>query len=798
MSTLTLLPRALGRRRGSTFLLVLLAAVGVALSTTMFAVLQSVLLNPLPYRNADRLVKPWCVAESYGIDRYPFSWDNYRDYRDGVESLDQLAATRTTSFTLEGGTRPTAVSGARVTANLFPLLGLDPVQGRVFTETGGGDPEEGVALISFGLWQRLFAGSPDVIGTSIRLDGGPYTVIGVLPRHNRYPRDDTDVFIPLIVNRPPENNRAMHFLNLVGRLREGRTLAEADAEMKTLAGHLAATYPDATGELTTRVIPLKEEIVGKTRRSLGALFSAVHVLFCIAWGNVAILLLARGLFRRGELQVRAALGATRRRLLGLLLSEAGLLAGLGCLLGLAAGAWIVTLLPQIDPALLPRADEIRFTPTLVLWALGLSVAGALVFGGLPAWVVTRESGADTASSRITDRRTSRLHARLVAAQVALALPLLAASSMQWRSVQALASVNTGYSMDGALAARAALPVNQFGVQEQKRYVDRAIERLGELAGVTSVGAMSHLPLSRRQASLVTYRPDQAGESGLPNAHYRVISSGLLSTLGIPMVAGREFEPGDDESDRATVILDETLARVLFPNRDAVGRNVRLGDDGTSWEVIGVAGAAQLVNLEQEPPYTVYVPILKNLFPQAMALPSFVVRSKGSLAALAPQVRSALQQVDPRQAVLEVRPLRAQLDDWLGTRRTVSSALWVIAAAALLLAASGTYATLAVAVDRRRRETAIRAALGAAPGRLVRGVVADGLKPGIAGALAGLAICFVVGRLLVGVLYGVGGIDVPSLAGAVSLLLVSSLVACFAPARRAARENPARLLREGEV
>jgi putative ABC transport system permease protein len=491
--------------------------------------------------------------------------------------------------------------------------------------------------------------------------------------------------------------------------------------------------------------------------------------------------------KRGELELRAALGATRARLFALLVSRAGLLAALGCGLGLLAGSLGLSALRGVDPVLLPRAYEIELTPALVFWALAVTLLAVLAFGTLPAW-------AALTTTRTIDLKRKKLSGRLVAAQVALAVPLLVASNMQLRSVRALAAVETGFDVDDVLAASVALPVSQFDLPGQKRYIDRAVAALGEIPGVLSVGAMSHPPLTQRQASAVAFRPDQDGQPGLPNAHYRVISEGLLGALGIPILSGREFEPKDEGGNRPMVILDEKLAKVLFENRDPIGQKVRLGAQETLWEVIGVAGRAQLVSLDKEPEYTVYVPILQNRFPTALSLPTFVIRTEGG-PELMSSVREALQGVDPSQAVLDVRPMEALLDEWLSERRAVSTLLWGIAAAALVLAGAGIYATLAFTVRYRLREMAIRAALGAGASRLARAVVADGLRPGLVGIAAGLAFGGLTVRFLVGVLFGVSALDLPSLAAASGLMLLVMAAACIAPARRAIREDPTRLLRE---
>jgi len=790
--------RGLARGRSASALMVALCALGVALSTSIAGVVQSVWVNPLPYFEGDRLVVPWCVAESFGIDEYPFSWENYRDYREGLESFEDLAAWRQVSITLEGAGKPASVRGARVTPNFFDVLGVEPILGREFDDNRESVQAESTVIIGYGLWHRLFAGDDDVIGRSIRLDGAPHQIIGVLPAHNRYPRSDSEIFVPLVITDAPENVRAFHFLRLIGRLRANATVADADAEARTLAGHLAEAYPDANKNLSARVVSLKDEVIGTSRRALGALFSSIQVLFFIAWSNVAILLLVRGMARRGELELRRALGATRVRLFALLVVEACVLASLGCIVGLACGWLGVTLLQQLDPSLLPRAYEIRFTPSLALWAAAMSIGGAIVFGSLPAWAATRPVETKLMTLRTTGRNNG-LSGRLVAVQIALAIPLLVASSMQLRSVRALSEVETGFDASSrTLVAGVSLPANQFGLPEQKRFIDRAVEQLRQVAGVADVAAMSHLPFSSRDAAIVTYRPDQAGEPALPNARYRVISHGLLRTLGVGLAAGREFEARDAGGNRPMVVLDETLADVLFPDRSAVGEVVRLGTFETAWEVIGVARAAQLVALDEDPSYTVYVPILQNRFPTALSTPRFVVRTEGGGDTLTGPIREALQSVDPNQAVLDIGPLEGQRDDWLESRRALAGLLWAIAAAALILAGSGVYATLAFAVGRRLREMAIRAALGAQGSRVVRTVLIDGLRPGFGGILFGLGLGLVLGRFLVGVLYGVPAIDVGSLALATVLMLGVMLLACVAPALRAARSSPTRLLREDDT
>lgn len=784
-----------------TLLIVVLVAIGVALSTTAFVVVDSVLLADLPYRNARELVHLWCVAEQWGIDEYPFSWENFLDYRAATRrSFSDIAANRVQSYTLEASDRPRSIPGARVTANFLDVLGLEPLLGQGFEATSSGpEPLRGlqsdrqdVALIGYELWQEELGGAADIAGKTVRLDGTPYTILGVLPRDLRYPTTDTQILVPLTVNGL-EEDRAFHFLRLVARLRPGVSRDTAEAAMTTQAARLAEAYPDATGGLTARVVPLKEQLIGNASRSLSGIYAAIQLLFLIACGNVAGLLLASGLARQRELSLRLALGASQTRLLRQLLWENVTLSLLGGLLGVGVAALATAALTHLDPGFLPRAYELRFDPRAAGYAVGTTLLAVLLFGLGPALLASRARS--PYAVRGSSLRGVALTQRwLVGAQVAVTLLLLFGGGALAARVAELAQVETGFDTDGIVNARAALtPTDYADAESQRRYAQRALAELEKLPGVTAVGALSRQPFSPGNATLTAFRPDQEGETDLPNANYRVVTPGLFETLGVKLLDGRDISWLDDAKSSLVVIISNNLAQVLWPNRPATGQLIRLGATPEPLEVVGVVPDLRLVALDQGPGYAVYVPIEQNPFLPAFRTPNLLVRSDAPVETLIEPVRRTLQAIDTRQAILKVAPLSRAVDDWLGNRRLTAQLVLVVAGLALLLALVGLYATLSFALGQRRSELAICTALGAAPSRLLRAALSDGLRPVLIGIVLGLLGSWALSGWLgtqTGSSTGPFNVLVATALG----LLTAALAAAMPAAWRAARRDPASELR----
>ncbi|HVS63929.1 MAG TPA: ABC transporter permease [Thermoanaerobaculia bacterium] len=804
---LVLALRSLRRRPLLTGLALLLAALAVGLQAVLASVVSAVLLRPLPYEEPERLVVPWGVVEDFGIDEYPFSWPNFLDYR-GLEDspLESVSATRTAPFTLSSRDRPRSVQGARVTLDLVDTLGLRMQQGSWFdagAAAGSQAPEAGAVgqvVISDRLWRSELDGSPEAVGATVRLDGIVHTVVGVLPPAARFPNSDTDVLVPL-VPEGLELVRAFHFLRLVGRLRDGADLASAQARLVEAALRLAADHPDANDRLGMRLVPLLEERVGRAREGLTVLSVAVQVLFLLACLNVAGLLLARALERRGEMGLRIALGASRWQMLRPALADGLMLAGGGGIAGVAVAAVTVRFLRRLDPELLPRAFELRLDPAALAWACVAVLVAAIAFAAAPALLASRVDpvGQLAPGRGVGDRRQAPWQRRLVAAQVAVTMPLLLGALALIRHVEALQQADLGFPLEHRLTAGVALPLNQFGtVDEQSDFIERARSRLSEIAGVKSVGAISRLPFSPGNASLVAQRPDREIDAP-PNALLRIVSEGLLDSLGVELIDGRDVRPADGAEGSRVVVIDETLAGILFPDESPLGRILRLGAIDDEWRVVGIVRAVRLIDPEAPPEPTAWVSSRQNPFPAAMRTPHFVLETAVEPSALAPAVRNALHEVDPEQALLDVRPLAGSLGEWLAARRAVTGLLSSLAAIALLISGIGLYAVLRASVERQRFELGIRAALGAGARRLQRRVIVEALVPVIAGSFAGVALAAALESALrsAGSIPGssdAATIELAALVPALVALTATAIAASAAPARRVARTDPVVSLR----
>ncbi len=796
--------RRLTRNVRYSLLIIVLMALGQGLAVTFFTLVDDVMLAPLPFRDAERLVHPWGVAERFDIDTYPYSWAGFVDYREGARTLEDLAATRTTSFTVNVDGTPRAVAGARVTPNLLALLGVEPFLGRGFAvdrerhDLGAGD-EPRVAVVSHGYWRRRLAGSPDAVGSTLRIDGEPFVVIGVLPDAFRYPDPDTDVLIPLVIAEGAESLRGFHFLRMTGRLADGSTFAEAEAELKGIAARLAADYPEDHRDLGLRLLPLDEQVVGAdARQGLSGLLAGAHVLFLVACINVSILLLVRTLTRRDEITLRSLLGAggwsiaRRASVENLLLMAVGCATGTG--IAVAALRWIATTRPET----LPRAHEVAVDlGTFGYAGLLLVVAGAL-FALLPipqTLALIRGSMVPGGQRATAGGASRRLQGLLIAGQVSLALILAFCAQMFATSVQRMADVETGFTPESMLAAGLELPSAQFPtVDAQKRLVDRILAEARQLPGVESAGFFSRLPLVPGDASIVVSRLGEAGEPGQPNASYRVATPGWIDAMGVPLLEGRDFvAQDDDDPERRSVLVDQALARRLWPDRDAVGQVLEIGDQG-QWTVVGVVGSLRLLRPDWEPRFTVYVTPTKNAFLMSMARPWLFLRARGDVAELVEPVRRLLRAAAPGQAILGIHTYDHVAGEWLRERRLVSALLLIFGGTSIFLAGAGLFAVVSFAVEQRQADFAIRAALGASPRRVAREVFQDGLRPVLAGGLVGGLVAGVAGMRLAPYLFATAPTDPQPVVTTAGILLIAVGAAILPAARRAAGGDPAAVLR----
>ena len=782
--------RSLKKNPGFATVAVLTLGLGIGASTAMFTLVNSVLLRPLPFHQPERLVVPLELSP-YSALEAPSSPLNFFAWRSGVESFEGLAGGHVQRRNLTGDGRPEELPVFATTANFFEVLGVEPRLGRLY---GEGEVDEPVAVLSHRLWQRRFGGDPGIAGRVITLDGETRTVVAVLPPDFHSLGERVDVWLPtrFDVHGPGR------FFHSVGRLRPGATLEQAQAEMEAVLRRQQEEYPQWTAGWGVRLAPLHEEVTAEARPSLLVLLGAVTLLLLIACANVASLLLARSAVRQKEMALRITLGATRPRLVRQTLVESLVLAGLAGLLGLALAAWGTRIVVRLLPAdlALPRVAEIGVDGRVLAFAIGVSVLTGVLFGVAPALSgsavrlaeTLREAARGTTSGRLAFRKA------LVVAEVALAVVLLVAAGLVGRSLQSMLGVDPGVRVEQVLTLQLTLTGPRYqGPEPKRRFLEALLPRLDALPGARSVGAEIFLPLSGDKMGHVFFREDRprpAPGEELP-ADVRVVAGDYFRTLGIPLLRGRTFGARDDEAAEPVFVVNQELAERFYPGEDPVGKPIALpwGEDITG-RIVGVVGSVREKGLTEEPSPALYRAYAQMPFPQV----AVVMRAEGEPLTLADAAASVVREIDPDQPIAQVRTMEQVVAETVARPRFNLYLLAGFAATALLLAAIGLYGILSFSVAQRRQEIAVRVALGARRGRVLRQVVGEGLGLMLLGLLVGLGVACLVTRVMVGLLFGVAPTDPPTLIAAAAFLVAVALLACWLPARRALRVSPMSALR----
>jgi len=793
---LTIGLRRLIKAPGFSLLAILILALGIGANSAIFSVLNAVVLQPLPYAEPDRLVQVWESDPQRGWDYFAVSELNYVDFRDNNEAFEGLAAVGFDSYNMSVDGEAIRLDGRRVSLEFFSTLGIQPSLGRAFTaDEDAIDAESRVAILGDSLWRNRFGEDPDVIGTSILVNDTAITVIGVMPRGNFF-FDDAEIFFPL---RAGENdNRGDHRLAVLGRLHEGVTVEQGEADLDSVAAQLEIDYPDSNKGFDTRVSSLYDAIVEEDlRQALYVLVGAVGMVLLIACANLSSLLLARATARHREIAIYAALGASRGRIVRQMLTETTLLALVGGALGVLLAFRGMDWFRALDPGRLPRFETLAVDGTVLLFALGATLLTALLAGLLPAWQAAscdpqdalKDSGRGTSSSV----RTRRARQALLAAEVALSIVLLAGAALLIRSFLEVQSIDPGLDAEAVLT----LAINMPGstMEEFEAMPGQYREMLAQaesVPGVLAAATISGLPFGGGATSMDMVVDGRDHGENYPSAYWRLASPDYFEALGIPLLKGRKFY--DEEGDaRAIAIISESMATSLWPDQDPIGqRFLAWRDPERIKTVIGVVGDVRERSLESEAMNIVYMPHLQMA---GWANMYFVVRTDGDPAALAPSVRAAIGQVVPDRPLTDVRPLSDVLDDTLGARRFNTSLLLCFAAVALLLAAAGVYGVMAYSVAQRTSEIGIRMAMGAGGTQVVRMVVKQGMAVVGVGIAVGVLAALGTTRLLASMLFGVSPFDLLSLGSAAVFLTVVALIACALPAVRATRISPTEALRD---
>ncbi len=791
--------RQLARSPGFTAVAVLTLALGIGANTAMFSIVHNVLLRPLPYPDPDRIV--WFFERQPNLERAPFSGADYLDMAQQNRTFEHIVAMRDLDFHLTGVEEAERVRGRVATPNLFGVFGVQPVHGRGFLPDEGEPGAPRVALLSHGLWQRRFGGDPGVVGREITLNEESVTVVGVLPPSFRLGGADLYLnprhVVPAVfatTTDDPTQNRAMHYLAVAGKLKPGVSLAQAQADINTVIARIEEQH--RTGH-TAHIFPLHEAAVGGVRRPLLILLGAVGLVLLIACANVANLLLARASSRQREIALRAALGAGRVRLVRQLITESMLLAVTGCALGLLLAWWGIGALVAASPPQLPRAGAIQVDRVVVVFAVAIAGLTGLLFGLAPALQATkaRLSEALKEGARGTGGSLphSRLRRALIVAEVALSVMLLAGAGLLTRSLVRLLDVDPGFRTDNLVTMTLSFSSAKYSQEGRNlAFVEELLPRLESIPGVLGVAAANDLPLEGQDTTtnptVEGREPAQPGEQLLIGVHS--VNNNYFRALGVPLRQGRYFDHRDAAPAPPVVIVNQTAAQRLWPQDNAIGKRIRLqGWEGFA-EVVGVVGDIKHNGLSSPPTMDAYLPYAQSPW----AYLTLAVRSAADQESLLSAVRAEVRALDADLPVFAVRTFQQVLDETVGERRLTLFTLGLFAGLAVVLAAVGLYGVMAFMVTQRTREIGVRLALGATRSDILRMVVGQGTRLALLGVLIGLAGGLALTRFLASLLFGVSATDPGTFAGVAALLMAVALVACWIPARRAARVDPMVALR----
>lgn len=801
--------RMLRKNPGYAATAIVTLALGIGANTAIFSVINSVVLNPLPYGEPDRLVYVNSTNTSFGPGIWPMSPPIFEDYRAQNQVLEFMSATRNTTVNLTDGEQTERVEAARVSANTLRMLGLKPVIGRDFVDGEDTPSAAPVMILGYSLWQNRFGGNPQVLGQPVGIDGVRYTVVGVLPPGVRFPSDYAALWIPY-VTLPAENHRANSFLTPFGKLKPGVSLREADAQMKAIGARLAKEYPKEYGTGGVELMSLKERVIGDVGKALWILFGAVGCVLLICCANMANLLLARAAGRSEELAIRTALGADRKRLVRQLLTESVLLSVIGSALGFvlafAGVRALVNLvggtIPGVQGAAIPRAAEIQLDARVLAFTLTLAVATGILFGLFPALRLARtslssslrEGGRKGGTRGATFRRVL---GGLVVAEVAVSLVLLAGAGLMLRSFARLQEVNPGFSAHNVMtfemgASRATYPGNE----KQAEFYRRVAERVRAVPGVESAAVAHRVPMVGRATTgyVVEGRP-VAADAPTPNADIRAISPEYFDTMKIPLKQGRFFTERDIPGSPDVVIVSESLARREWPNENPIGKRIQVGAlFNRWWEVVGVVGNVRYGALDRENTAAIYWTTQQQSFPNWLRIAYLVVRTKGEPLGMTGAIRDAVQEVDKQEGLATARTMEEIMNASLGRHKMNLGLLIVFAGVAAILAAVGIYGVMSYSVTQRTQEIGIRLALGASGGDVLGMLMRHGMLLVGIGVAGGIAGALELGRVIQGLLFNQPANDPATLGAVATLLALVALLAIYLPARRAMRVDPVIALR----
>ena len=807
--------RALRRNPSVTSVAVVILALGIGALTAVFGLVDATLLKPLPYPDPDRILMLWRQAPpnvNIGYAEIPWSRDQFQRLQSSSRAFEHLGAFVAERFTLTGNGDPAPLEGIRASAGFFGALGVQPLLGRTYTPEEDRPGAGHVAVLSYDLWVQRFGGDRRIVGQIVHLDGDPYTVVGVMPRTFAFPRAEempasftfpkrVDMWTPLaLISGARTRQETSDVLAVVARLRAASSVAAAQADLAVNTADMErALGPAAKDWFNVRAVPLERQAAARTRRPLILMLGAFGLLLSIVCSNVASLQVAKALERRRDFAVRSALGASAGRLATQILTESLVVATAGGLLGIAVADIGIRVVRFLGPQDLPRLEDASLDWRVFVFALTITIASAIAFGLAPVWSIlrTNPAGAFGSGSRLTgSRRATRLRRVLPIVEVALALVLAVGATLLAKTLYHLAHVDPGFRTDNVLTFQLSLPAPTYPTAErQVALYSRLLAGIRALPGVAAAGVTETIPIGGATEATglrIPGRPANPNESLIAN--YTVVSPGYFEAVGTPLLRGRTFVEGDTSTSLPVTVINSSMARRFWPDRDPIGRQVGPGTTRfPAATIVGVVADVKRLSLREEPSPEMYVVYTQKVYP-SLATMSVVMRGRTSADVLVESAKTAVRAVDANLAVANVLTLDTAVDRSLASERFSALLLAAIAAIAAIVAAVGLYGVLAHSVAERTRELGIRMALGAERSRLVAMVLAEGVGLAAVGIVLGLAAAIGAGRFIASYLYGVAATDPVTLA-AVSLTLggVAVLASCV-PARRATAVDPILALR----
>lgn len=799
--------RMLARSPGFASIAMLSLALGIGANTAIFSVVNAILLRSLPFHEPDRLVMVWEDASFAGFPRNTPAPANYADWKSQNQVFEEMAALSERSFNLTGDGEPERIVAYAATANFFPLIGVAPALGRAFLPEDDTPEANKVVVLSYRLWQQRYGGEQSIIGRELLLSGEKYEVVGVMPAGFQFLGSYIKAWVPMSFTSQQLAQRGNHYLEVVARMKPGVRWEQANAEIQAIQQQIGRDHPDEAGRLTAFVLPLRDQLAGDVRGSLLVLLVAVGFVLLIACANVASLLLSRAAGRRREIAVRAALGASRLRIIRQLVTESVVLSIAGAVFGVLLAQWSFAFLKHLVPDALALSTNLSLDLRVLAYTLLVSLATSVVFGLAPALQASKvdlhealkQGGARSGLSA----GSNRLRSAMVVAEVALALVLLVGAGLLIQTFLKLREQYSGLRPENVLILRTQLPGNKYQDQPHRAaFYNQVLDRVTSLPGVVSAGYVTTIPLEWKGGTSGFYPEglnlEQARAGGLSyDANHRQVSADYLKTMGIPLRQGRYFSDGDNEQTIPVGIVNETMARQYWPAGDAVGKRFKLGDpdEETPWiTIVGVAGDVRQMGVEEPVKAEMYFPFRQIKSHQGFAPRDLVLRTAVDPLSLVAAVRNEIHAVDPDQPISNIRTMDDVLGEETAPRRLGMTLLTIFAALALLLAMLGIYGVLAYFVVQQTPEIGVRLALGA-PRRDILGLVLKkGMTLALLGVGIGLGVAFALTRLMASLLFGMSATD-PATFGLIALLLTAvALLACYLPARRATKVDPMIALR----